>query len=98
MYCTIDCYQVNCHSSFIKCSLFFHFSGSDKKPSLKDKRMATGESPTSAESCDGTESMEITVNEQPMDQSTGHTEHVCLMSALRTAEEVHSHVSFLLLI
>uniref|UniRef100_A0AAX7SZD1 RNA helicase n=1 Tax=Astatotilapia calliptera TaxID=8154 RepID=A0AAX7SZD1_ASTCA len=48
--------------------------GSDKKPSLKDKPIATRESPTSAESCDGTESMEITVNEQPMDQSTGHTE------------------------
>uniref|UniRef100_A0A3Q2UZX2 RNA helicase n=1 Tax=Haplochromis burtoni TaxID=8153 RepID=A0A3Q2UZX2_HAPBU len=47
--------------------------GSDKKPSLKDKPIATRESPTSAESCDGTESMEITVNEQPMDQSTGHT-------------------------
>nr|XP_014264523.2 interferon-induced helicase C domain-containing protein 1 isoform X2 [Maylandia zebra] len=44
--------------------------GSDKKPSLKDKPIATRESPTSAESCDGTESMEITVNEQPMDQST----------------------------
>uniref|UniRef100_A0A3B4EZW4 RNA helicase n=1 Tax=Pundamilia nyererei TaxID=303518 RepID=A0A3B4EZW4_9CICH len=43
---------------------------SDKKPSLKDKPIATRESPTSAESCDGTESMEITVNEQPMDQST----------------------------
>lgn len=43
----------------------------DKKPSLKDKPKATtGESPASAESCDGTESMEITVNEQPMDQST----------------------------
>lgn len=76
--------------------LFLHFSGSDKKPSLKDKPKATtGESPASAESCDGTESMEITVNEQPMDQSTGHTEHVCLMSALRRAEEVHSHVSYL---
>uniref|UniRef100_A0A3Q4HFK2 RNA helicase n=1 Tax=Neolamprologus brichardi TaxID=32507 RepID=A0A3Q4HFK2_NEOBR len=48
--------------------------GSDKKPSLKDKPIATGESPTSAESCDGTESMEITVNEQPMDQATGYTE------------------------
>uniref|UniRef100_A0A669ED88 RNA helicase n=1 Tax=Oreochromis niloticus TaxID=8128 RepID=A0A669ED88_ORENI len=47
----------------------------DKKPSLKDKPKATtGESPASAESCDGTESREITVNEQPMDQSTGHTE------------------------
>lgn len=43
----------------------------DKKPSLKDKPKATtGESPASAESCDGTESMEITVNEQTMDQST----------------------------
>ncbi|XP_019208062.1 interferon-induced helicase C domain-containing protein 1 isoform X3 [Oreochromis niloticus] len=43
----------------------------DKKPSLKDKPKATtGESPASAESCDGTESREITVNEQPMDQST----------------------------
>lgn len=43
----------------------------DKKPSLKDKPKATtGESPASAESCDGTESREITVNEQTMDQST----------------------------
>uniref|UniRef100_A0A3Q4H883 RNA helicase n=1 Tax=Neolamprologus brichardi TaxID=32507 RepID=A0A3Q4H883_NEOBR len=65
----------------------------DKKPSLKDKPIATGESPTSAESCDGTESMEITVNEQPMDQATGYTEHVCLMSALRRAEEVALEVA-----
>nr|AUN88445.1 MDA5 [Oreochromis niloticus] len=43
----------------------------DKKPSLKDKPKATtGESPASAESCDGTESREITVNEQTMDQAT----------------------------
>uniref|UniRef100_A0A3Q4HBP5 RNA helicase n=1 Tax=Neolamprologus brichardi TaxID=32507 RepID=A0A3Q4HBP5_NEOBR len=50
--------------------LYNELTGSDKKPSLKDKPIATGESPTSAESCDGTESMEITVNEQPMDQAT----------------------------
>uniref|UniRef100_A0AAX7V647 RNA helicase n=1 Tax=Astatotilapia calliptera TaxID=8154 RepID=A0AAX7V647_ASTCA len=64
--------------------------GSDKKPSLKDKPIATRESPTSAESCDGTESMEITVNEQPMDQSTGHTEHVCLMSTFCDSEPLLS--------
>lgn len=44
--------------------------GSEKKASLKDKPKATtGENPAAAESCDGTESMEVTVNEEPMDES-----------------------------
>uniref|UniRef100_I3JQP2 RNA helicase n=1 Tax=Oreochromis niloticus TaxID=8128 RepID=I3JQP2_ORENI len=64
----------------------------DKKPSLKDKPKATtGESPASAESCDGTESREITVNEQPMDQSTGHTEHV-YGSALEVARSPEKEI------